>query len=160
MILERGHYCLSYMLLLLLTYMISWNYLRAEMEDRCSGQVNGDWTWWLCSTKQKKEADTRDVMLISCTWESLVTTMKVRISSSSSSVSRSPWAEHMDEARVRVSLVSESKTVTGCVHVRSRCPTFCLMMLQKGGREGISHHATLLVPQARWMDGYSDCCLL
>lgn len=93
------------------------------MEDRFSGsgRVNGDWTWWLCSNKRKKEADTRDMMLTSCTWEPLVTMMKVRISWSSS-VARSPRAEHMDRARVRVSLVFETETVTGCVRVL--CPTF------------------------------------
>lgn len=53
------------------------------------GQVKGDWTWWLCSAKREKEADTRDMMLISCTWESFLTLMKVRISLSSS-VSRNP----------------------------------------------------------------------
>lgn len=34
------------------------------------------------------------------------------------------------------------------------CPTFWLMMLQKGGGEGVSQNAMLLVPWAYWMDGH------
>jgi len=60
-------------------------------------------------------------------------------------------------ARVRVCVISvrewytDRVSVCPCVHAH---PTFWLMMLQIGGGEGISHNATLLVPNGP--DGRTD----
>ncbi len=106
-------------------------------------QTDGSWRWWL-SQHNERQSDDMIIMtdLTHTVSEQRIWTLCVCVC-----------------VCVCVSLVIEHVMLGGCVRCActlTLCPTFWLMMLQKGGGEGISHNAALLILQARRTDGWTD----
>lgn len=154
--LERLHLSLSFQICALLNY--SW-LINTEITDRCSPAekrytkvkqfISGQ--WWLYKTDGSVQWSETGGQMCPDVWQEDLLLQRM--------------SSHLMKGNVRI--LSSQRSLCVCVisvcvisvwdtervHVFTLCPTFWLMMLQKGGGEGISHNAMLLIPWARWMDG-------